>query len=1090
MAADLSIDRQSSGTEPETDALYPHRSLTALFEHTARTSADRIAVSSDGGALTFAELDTLADRIAFGIRAACAAPGGRVALLMAQELRSFGSILAVLKARQIAVSLDPADPPARLRELLDDARPAAILVDRCHRDIALSIADPGATIMVVDELSEEGRRADDQNDAPGLGDVAMLIYTSGTTGRPKGVMQSHGHIMRNAFANIRRMAVSPADRIMLVTSPWGALGNDTIWIAFASGAGLVSHPANVNGVTGLGERLNRDRITIHISASSLFRHFIKSLDPTQLFPGVRYVKLTADPATSDDLAAVRRHFPNASLLSTAGMSEIGDIAWLPISPDVVVGPGRLPIGSPIEGIDIRLVDETGSPVPHGSVGRLMLAARHMAVGYWRDPDLTARYFSVADGRQVFRSADLGRLDHQGRLVLVGRDDATVKIRGQRVDFAEVERGLSALPDVAAAAADAVPRSNGELELVAYIVPVAGESLTARALRAMARARMPRHLVPTTFVFLDRLPLAANGKVDRPRLRNMRPPAKTGGELPINAIEAALVRIWEDAFDLDEIGRGDDFFDLGGDSLIAAVIAARVRAAFGVELSFRHFVEHAGLAAMAAAIDSASKSGGHLDEPPLTPVDRARPLPLSFMQASYWQRGGVPHRAARHTRAVCARVDGPLDPALFRDSIADVVRHQEILRTRYMVIDGEPMQLVEAPPEAGPPLIDWSWAADGEERVADMTQAESRRVFDLMAAEAPMNFVFIRTAPQVHWLIQSAHHILTDVFSWNIFLADLAEAYELRLGGSDRGLPPLPIQYGDFAVWQRQRWSSEAKLTAMVAWWGAQFGTGLEPTILPFRQKRPERPAGDLEGRLTWGLAPAASRRLDGLSSETGATYYMLRLAGVAAVLAALTGRDEVLVGGVFTNRNRLEYQRMCGPFFNAVMLRLRCSWGSSFRAFVAEVRDYVSAAQANAEIPMGRLMEEMKAQGVSVPRLSVTVHVRSPHPPVHFAGLRISTRTIEPPMTSGVVIAFSQFAEADDCYIRFDERLFARDTIDTLQNALARFFDEAARDPDAMLRRLIDTCNIAPLESSTGWAGDAAPNSAVQRRHLAFRRET
>ena len=605
-------------------------SVPACFERAADLYPNRIAVHCRLGEITYADLNEAANRLAHRIVESGGRAGDRVAILMPQDRRIFIAMLASLKARRIVVVLNGQDPPARIAQLLDDAEPTVVLT--IDRRLAQAKELAGARLVVIDvDALEEGAAERPRIDsAPD--DTAFLVYTSGSTGRPKGVMQTHGQVIRGALDIGRAAGIMPDDRVLLVASLWGGQALSTTWLTLVCGASLVSFPAVENGVSGLAEWMIEKRVSIFVSASSLFRHFIKTVGVSTSFPDVRLVKLSADPATRKDFDEVLAHFPTAKLMHAMGITEIGHMACMIFARDAIVGEGRLPVGRPADGVDLRVTDEKARECPPGTIGTLSLRLPYLAAGYWRDPELTAKsFFQDPDGTRGFRGGDLASIDSEGLVVLAGRKDATHKIRGQRVDIAEVESDLSRLGGISELAVVATHRPNGDPYLVAYIVPVEGLTPLASRMRAAARAFMPRHLVPSLFVFVAALPRAANGKIDRAALRD-RVPALTHeltGEPPETDTEVLMTRIWTEAFDLDGIGRSDDFFKLRGDLLIGTVIAARLHEVKRVDLDFGAFVDHPVLKDLAAFVDE-TRSVPVDDDFPRVRANQAGPAPVSMI----------------------------------------------------------------------------------------------------------------------------------------------------------------------------------------------------------------------------------------------------------------------------------------------------------------------------------------------------------------------------------------------------------------------------------------------------------------------------
>ncbi len=737
----MTIVRTLAVSEPDFAADASPLTLVGQFERVATRNADRLAVGTDKGDRTYAELNSAANRLARHIDGLGAKRRDRIAILLRPGPDIYVAMLAVLKTAGIVVFLDPADPPDRLNRMVADTEPALILTDTDHHSIAVEIAGRAGTTVV-------GQAAGEADDNLGIDidpdDTAFLVFTSGSTGRPKAVMKSHGHVLLQPLTAAREMEVTADDRILMLAPLSGGQGINTAWVALANGASLIAFPTAEKGMSGLPETIEARSITVLISPPSLFRTFMRTLSPATRFPGVRVITLAGDAATARDHAWFRHHFPNGMLILAFAASEAGYIALNRLPRDVDVGTGPLPVGRACAQRSVRIIDLAGNTCPSGVIGSVEVGGPHLAGGYWRDPDLTSVVFPLGpEGARVFRSSDLGSMAADGSLVLAGRADNVVKIRGHRVDLGEVEAALSNLPGVAAAAAAAIAIPNREPYLVGYLVLDRGTSASERRIRTLARAAIPRHLIPSSFVLVDSLPRTANGKVDRNQLSakapsHVRPPT----EAPATETERLLIPIWERAFGLDGIAPSDDFFDLGGDSLIAVEIAAAVHGAIGVSVADALF-DAPSPRALAAEVDRRKSEQSPVEDLGPLPMARDRPIPLSFEQLAMWRQSQDVRGSLLHNVTTAMRLNGPLDVGALHHALNHVVARYEALHTRFERGHEEPTQVVEAPQPVILAQTDLSDAGDHEMALRRIVQREQARPFDLCAAP-PLRFALIRT----------------------------------------------------------------------------------------------------------------------------------------------------------------------------------------------------------------------------------------------------------------------------------------------------------------------------------------------------------
>lgn len=1034
---------------------FAEMSLPDAFARVAAARGGRRAVASAAWQATYAELDTAANRLAHAMLGDGVAPGDRVAILMQHDTPLIAAMLAVLKAGAVVVVLNPGHPDARLRQTTDDAAAALLLVDAANR------ARAGAVGGCAHLCFEDRWRAGPSHD-PGLRiapeALAVLTYTSGSSGQPKAVMQAHRRILHNAFRLSSGMGVAAEDRIALLASLSGGQGMGTAWCALANGASLWPFATTDKGVVGLADWMIEHAISVYVSSASLFRNFVSTLDGAVRFPQVRVVRLASEFATWDDVAAFRRHFPlGCSLIHTLSSSETGNMAQFSVPGGTPLGTGRLPVGRPAPGMEILLVDDEGRPVRPGEAGEIVARSRYLAGGYWRNPALTAERFAEdPGGLRSYRSGDRARVNAEGLLEFVGREDDRVKVRGHRIELSEVEEAVLKLPGVAAAAVCLRSRAGAEPLLAAFVV-AEGVPPAARELREALRDRVPDHMVPSAFAFLDALPLTPHGKIDRVRLLQISlPPLEAGAvDAPRGEIEQRLAAIWIEALALPAVGRSADFFQLGGDSLIAVVIAARVHAAFAVELHLATFVEHPTVAAQARAIERMQCGAALLDGPASACAPRDGPAPLSFIQERIWRFSQDPRSAAAYTVANCDDITGPLDPVLLRDCLSAIVARHEILRTGIGTLGGEPVQIVHAAAPVDLPLHDLSGHSDVEARAARLLRGLAAHTFDL-ARPPLMRFALIRLAAARHWLVTLNHHVISDGWSRRILLRELAAHYAAGRHGA-RATLPAPLQYCDYAAWQRERLRRDGTGYAeRIAWWSRHMAAPPPPMALPFRRPDPSRPADPARGRISRRLDPEVSRRLRDLKRRHGATDYVVWLATVAALLSRISGSEDLVIGTYVTNRNRLALQDMLGCFVNLVPMRLGCDPRLRVPDWLTSVCRTVAAAEARADIPFEQLREDLAARGIVVPEIAVIFSDSYRRDQMRFADLCLTRlEKAEPAMPWGFSIVFDERAGAYGLRIAFDAGLYDPDDVVGFSDRLCRLLDLVSRRDDLSLRELV-----------------------------------
>jgi len=1040
----------------------PQATVPARFAAMAQRHPHRVALIGSSWQPTYAELHSTAAHLAGTLQANGGSSGDRVALLMRHDAPLLAAMLAVLQAGRIVVVLNPSDPPARLRQLLDDADPQAIITDSGRRALAAEVAGDRSSIISFEAgLTQESSSVTQVTIAPD--DVAFLIYTSGSTGRPKAVMRTHAVAVHQAYRIEHEMVLCAEDRVTLLASLSGGQGITTSLLALLNGATLCPYPVIEIGVSRLADWIRERGITVVVAAASLFRHFLRTLPGEHRFPEVRLVWLASEPVTADDFAAWQRHFPQHCVLYHAlSSSETGTIAHQKYRHGDRVAAGRLPAGRPTEDVAVTLVDDDGCEVPDGEPGEILVKSRFLGAGYWRNDAASAERFSGAGAERVFHSADLARRNADGMLVFAGRKDARLKIRGYRIEPGEVEDALRRHGNVAAVVVCGQQRPDGELELVAYIVARTGHKVTSEALRLALSDRLPGHMIPASFFHLDCLPLTPHGKIDRMALKQMGESAHAdreapgASELPMSDTEELLTAIWTKAFAGKTVRRHDSFFDLGGESMIALVVAARVYAVCGVELELRAFAQYPTLSQLAARIDELRQSADVQRLPPLAPVSRASPLPMSFAQERIWKYSQTPEAMARYTMSGAYTIRGPLHVQALMDSINCIIRRHEILRTTFAEIDSRAVQIVHPQLLLPIPHIDLSSEPTAREQTREFRSREANRPFDL--SQLPLlRFFLLRIGPNEHQLIHVHHHLLSDRWSWRgVFFRELALVYAARLNGAPSPLPEFePLQYGDYAAWQRDLLRPDgAVYRKTVAWWKTRFEKKPPPLALSCRRRKQVAIADPSVGQSRWEVDEQTSRRLERLGIEEGVTFYTLRLAVIVALLAKDTGCPDVVLGAYVSNRHRMELQNMFGYFANLTTMRIHCERKRSFREWLHIVSNTVGEIQAHGELPYEQLCDEVRKQGIEPPEIRLIFSGAEQPDRFRFSDLEWTYERRREAMPWGFNLSMFR-AERERLSVAFDARIYDPEGARTLINGLLHLLDIVATNPDATLGSLL-----------------------------------
>jgi amino acid adenylation domain-containing protein len=939
-----------------------------LFEAQVERAADRVAVVCGEERLTYAELDARANRLAHRLRELGVQPETRVAISLERSVDLVVAILATLKAGGAWVPIDPAYPTERVRWMLEDCASPVLLT---HTAVAATLPAGAARIVRLDEeqplLAGYPTTSPEQDTHPDH--LAYVIYTSGSTGRPKGAMNTHRGIcnrllwMRDEFGFAHDDAFLHKATISFDVSVWEIL------VPLLSGARLVlAQPDGHTDPAYLIRTIEEHSITVVQFVPSVLRHFVDALMPG-MCPTLRHV-FSGGEALAVELqnAFFERHA--AQLHNLYGPTETA-VAVTHWRCERDVPRHTVPIGRPIANTRLYVLDRERQPVPVAVTGELCIGGVQVGRGYLNEPALTAERF-IADPfsddpqARLYRSGDLARWTPDGMLEYVGRVDQQVKLRGMRIELGEIETALTAQPEIEDAVVVARDRlglavSGGSADTLLACVKLAAP-LTNGELRDRLRAVLPLHMVPADFVSVEHFPLTPSGKLDRQALLSSTPAAAPTADVqvaPRTPLEEVLAGIWQELLGRERIGVHENFYELGGHSLLAMRVAARIRSALAVELPLRALFEAPTIAELAGRMETLRRSGAALDaSPPLRPVPRNEPLPLSYSQQRLWLLQQMsPESTAYHLHGM-VQLRGPLDVAALCRSFAEIVRRHESLRTVIRETSGEPVQLIAPPDSFALRVVDLTDLSENLRSTAleDAVDEVFERVFDL--ARGPLlRASLLRLGPDEHRLLVCMHHIATDGWSLRVFGRELRTLYGAFARGEAAALPELPIQYADYAHWQRTQLDSAA-IATQLAYWRRQLAD-LPVLTLPADRPRPTaltHPGAVESLQLSAELSAALKR----VSRQENATLNMTLLAGFKLLLARLAGQSEVVVGAPIAGRTHAELEPLIGFFINNLVLRTDLAGDPTFRELLRRVAQTTLDAYANQDVPFEKLIEELR----------------------------------------------------------------------------------------------------------------------------------
>ncbi|MFL6196687.1 MAG: amino acid adenylation domain-containing protein, partial [Thermoanaerobaculia bacterium] len=1022
--------------------------LHELVAERARLAPDAPAVIADGERLTYGELMERAGALARALRRMGVGPEVPVALCVERSADLVIGALGILQAGGVYLPLDPDYSAARLAFVLQDAGAAALVT---QARVASRLPEPGVPVLLLEGLDAGG-------EAPAAGvlpeNLAYLIYTSGSTGRPKGVAVTHGAAVEHCLTWARAYGMTESDRVLQFPSAGFDASVEQIFSALLAGAALVLRGPGMWGPRELTERIAEHGLTVIDLPTAFFSRWVQDAGDLAAPPSLRLIGTYGEELRSETVRRwSRTPLAGVPLLNCYGPTETVVSATLHAVRPEEGDAGPVPIGRALPGRVARVLDRTGHPRPAWVPGELCLGGL-LARGYLGRPDLTAERFVPdpfgAPGERTYRSGDLARRRPDGAIEFLGRLDDQVKVRGFRVEPGEVEAALTAHPAVREAAVLALGEPGEDRRLVAFVAPELPEGL-----RAFLRESLPDYMLPAAWLALPALPLNANGKVDRAglarRAGEAEAPEAAGGDAPGTPAEELLDGIWAELLGRDRVGVRDDFFALGGHSLLATRVVARVSRVFGVDLPVSAVFQAPTVAGLAARITAAPATQA---APPVRPAPRqdGEALPLSFAQRRLWFLDQLEPGSPVYNVPGEVRLAGPLDLAALTAAFNGVLRRHEALRTVFLAWRGEPAQRVLPATPAPVPLVDLSALPEGarEEEAEHRSRAEARRPFDL--AQGPVcRALVLRLAGEDHRLCVTFHHIASDDWSLDLFLDELSALY-----GGAADLPELPVQYPDFAAWQRE-WLGGGELERQLGYWRERLA-GLPVLELPADRPRPATrdPRGAVS---TVAVPPETVEAVARLARREGVTTFMALLGVYQALLARVTGETSIPVGSPVANRRRPEVERLIGLFVNTLVLDARLGDDPGLRELLARVREAALGAYAHQDLPFERLVEELApSRGLSQnPLFQVVLVLEEPLPARAAGGLSLEPlRRDSGTAKFDLVLAVSPGADGGwEAYAEYSRALYDRATIDRLLGQWRTLLEgAAAAEPSARLSEL------------------------------------
>ncbi|WP_280486953.1 non-ribosomal peptide synthetase, partial [Nocardia cyriacigeorgica] len=945
--------------------------LSTLFDAAAAAHPHRIAARFGADTLTYAELDRRANVLARRLIADGAGPESLVAVILPRSLDLVVALLAVVKTGAGYVPVDPAYPADRIAYVLSDAAPTSVIIDST---VQVTVPEHLPSV-VLDGFAVEAGNVEDADDAP-ITDadrraplhpdhVAYVIYTSGSTGRPKGVAVAHRNVVR-LFANTDRdFGFGPDDVWTLFHSYAFDFSVWELWgpLLFGGTLIVVDYYTSRSPEQFL-ELLRAEKVTVLNQTPSAFYQLAEAdrnaQDATPL--SLRYVVFGGEALELRRLSDwVARHGDKAPVLvNMYGITETTvHVSYRALDAATIAEAAGSIVGRAIAGLQVFVLDNRLRPVPVGVAGEMYVAGPQLARGYLGRPDLSAARF-VANplgdgaGSRLYRSGDLARWNRFGELEYLGRADDQVKVRGFRIELGEIESAVLAQPGIAQAAVIVREDQPGDQRIVAYVVSDPDTAPNLDQVREGAAELLPAYMVPSAVVRLEWIPLTVNGKLDR---RALPAPAVQARAFraPVTPVQETVAAVFAEVLDLPRVGVDDDFFDLGGNSLIATRVVSRIGAALGTTVPVRTLFEASTVESLAARVESHTGTEARTR---LTARPRAtgETVPLSFAQQRMWFLNKYDTSSAAYNLPIALRLSGALDAEALRLAVADVVRRHESLRTRYPEHGGTPVQVIVPAEQIH---LDLNPVPVDAGELLDVVTAFVSTGFDV-AEQVPLRARLYQVGADEHVLVVVVHHIAADGFSMGPLTRDVMLAYSARIQDSAPGWEPLSVQYADFALWQREVLGSEDDPQSLMARQVAYWQRALDgiPDELALPTDRPRPAVASLRGAtLHTELPGELVAALDEVARRSGASLFMVMHGALTVLLSRLSGSDDVAVGTPIAGRGEQALDDLVGMFVNTLVLRTGIDPAESFAELLDRVRRTDLDAYGNADVPFERLVE-------------------------------------------------------------------------------------------------------------------------------------
>jgi amino acid adenylation domain-containing protein len=1079
-------------------------SVEEMFDDVAVRHPWAMAIECGERWLSYGELLERANTLANYLLNHGAGSGTIVALLTADPCERIVGMLGTMKAGAAFMPLDVRQPAARLRKLMELAPPQFLLtettvvatlgqellkvpgplkvmcVDGPATEVSFALRCAGAVagagtngnrkkVAATVEFLEDYFEYDNPA-TPGVNNdpeqLSYIYFTSGSSGTPKAIagrLKGIGHFIK---WEIEELGVGAGVRVSQLLSPSFDGSLRDIFLPLCVG-GVVCVPERREQVLegrGLVQWLEEAQIEVLHCVPSVFRALVNEELRADELSALRHVVMAGEALLGRDVGRWKQVYgERIGLVNLYGTSET---TMAKFSYRVVAGDEErevMPIGKPMAGAEAYLLDERGELCGRGMVGEIYIRTPYRSLGYYKQPELTAAVFvpnpfSTDENDLVHKTGDMGRVLEDGNFEYLGRRDEQVKVRGARVELKEVEnavRGQAGVLDVAV-----IEREDGSgyTYLCAYMVLAEGVQ-TVTVAEGVAQ-ELPDYMVPSAYVEMPELPRTISGKVDRRALPAVGEEGSgTEYAAPRTPVEELLVQSWQQLLGRERIGIDDHFFRLGGHSLLATQVMSRVRESFGVEVGLRVLFEHPTVRGLGEVIEERLRGAAELEAPAITRVSRNGDLMLSFAQQRLWLVDQLEPGSSAYNMGSAVRLRGTVDLTALEQSFREVIRRHEALRTRFGVVNGEPVQVIDEAPEFSLPVLDLSTVAESERTAAARRAAteETQRPFDLSTGPL-LRASVLRLSEQEHVLVCTMHHVISDGWSMGVLIRELTTLYEAYAKGEPSPLPELGIQYADYAQWQR-KWLQGEVLEKQLNYWKQQLGGAPAALELPADYPRPA--VQTLSGATyTFTFPPDLTKSLEDLSRREGVTMFMTLLAAWQTLFSRYSGQEDIVIGTDIAGRTRVETEGLIGFFVNQLVVRTDLSGNPTFLKLLGRVREVMLGAYVHQDVSFEKLVEVLKPDRsrsrTPLFQAKLTLH-NAPKATVELPGLTLEAIDDSDEIKTAKFDLLLNFVESESglrgC-LDYSTELFKRSTIIRMIEHLQRLLGSIVAQPEAQLSAL------------------------------------